>query len=126
MKLHGLLRHKMAFGAALLMVLIVGCGGGSGGGGDGDTSNASPVARAGQDRIASALSTVVLDGSSSSDADGQIVSYSWEQTPNGATPVTLSGAQSPIATFTTPEPDTREALVFRLTVTDDDGATSSD
>jgi lysophospholipase L1-like esterase len=116
----------MAFGAALLMVLIVGCGGGSGGGGDGDTSNTPPVARAGQDRVASALSSVVLDGSSSSDADGQIVSYSWEQTPNGATPVTLSGAQSPIATFTAPDPDTREALVFRLTVTDDDGATSSD
>ena len=46
--------------------------------------------------------TVTLDGSNSSDPDGAIASYLWEQ--ETGTPVTLPGASAdPTATFTAPD-----------------------
>ena len=84
-----------------------------------------PVADAGTDQDATEGDTVTLDGSISSDADGTIASYQWAQT--GGTAVTLSGASTDTATFTAPDVAAAgETLVFRLTVTDDDGQTSSD
>ena len=64
--------------------------------------------------------TQTLDGSHSIDADGTIVAYAWTQVSGPA--VTLSGASSPVATFTTPSAGT---LVFSLRVTDSDGLSSS-
>ena len=49
-----------------------------------DTSNVPPVARAGADRTVSVGSTVVLDGSGSSDADGQPSDYAWSFTSRPA------------------------------------------
>ena len=69
---------------------------------------------------------VTLNGSNSSDADGTIESYLWEQLPGG-TPVQLANATTATPTFTAPQVDANgETLTFRLTVTDDDGLTSSD
>jgi serine protease len=65
-------------------------------------------------------STLTLDGSRSTDADGDIVSYAWTQL--SGPPVVLTGANSAIATFTGPASGT---LVFSLTVTDSDGLTAS-
>ena len=71
---------------------------------------------------------VTLDGTGSSDADGTIVSYLWEQLPAGIHTVRFSRMiPRPQATFTAPEVDaTGETLTFRLTVTDNDGFESSD
>ena len=101
---------------------------------DGQTSNdttsvdviegTEPIAVAGQDQDVTKGDTVALDGSGSSDADGTIVSYLWEQA--SGTDVTLTDATSAKATFTAPTVDTKETLTFTLTVTDDDNLPSSD
>ena len=60
---------------------------------------------------------VTLDGSASTDSDDGIASYLWNQIDG--TPVTLSGHNSELATFITPETDKYGSnLTFKLTVTD--------
>ena len=59
-----------------------------------------------------------------SDLDGSVVSYLWEQT-DGAV-VSLLGAAGPSAVFRAPSVTVDEVLTFRVTVTDDGGATASD
>lgn len=89
-------------------------------------ANSPPTADAGDDQNVDEGETVTLDGSASSDTDGTIASYSWTQTSSG-TQVTLSGANTATPTFTAPEVGPEgETLTFALTVTDDDGATSTD
>jgi chitinase len=75
------------------------------------------MADAGADQSAQLGAAVTLDGSNSSDADGAIVSFLWEQT--AGTAVALSGASTQTATFTAP--NAAATLSFRLTVTDNDG-----
>jgi hypothetical protein len=65
-------------------------------------------------------STVTLNGTGSTDADGTIVAHAWTQL--SGPPVTLSGAGTAIAAFTAP---TQGTLVFALTVTDSDGLTGT-
>jgi len=65
---------------------------------------------------------VSLTGASSSDADGTIASYAWTQTA-GST-VSLAAASSVTPGFTAPS--SAGALSFRLTVTDNGGASHSD
>lgn len=69
--------------------------------------------------------SVNLDGSASTD-DRSIASYSWMQTA-GQT-VTLSNADMSMASFVAPSVEENETLqmTFELTVTDSNGATSSD
>ena len=68
---------------------------------------------------------MTLDGSGSTDPDGSIASYSWNQTIGHL--VTLSNSTDPSPTFTVPvvEP-LGETLVFNLTVTDNEGGSASD
>ena len=115
-----LVRLKLAFLSVLLLTLFSGCDGGS------NYNNVSPVAEAGEDQIVLPFTTVTLDGSHSSDADGQITSYLWEQANIGGTPVNLVDATSPTVSFDAPDPGEKKALVFRLTVTDNAGTSSSD
>lgn len=84
-------------------------------------ANQPPVANAGADQSVVAGGDVLLDGSGSTDADGTIASYDWQQI--SGTVVALSGAGA-TRTFTTP--NAADTLVFRLTVTDDAGATATD
>jgi hypothetical protein len=85
--------------------------------------NAGPVANAGSDiDVQLPDPAILLDGSESSDADGVIESYSW---------VKVSGpAGLTITNSTTPTPSVvgiaEGVYVFRLTITDDKGAESSD
>ena len=89
-----------------------------------EVPNLPPTADAGVDRTVNAAELVVLDGSGSGDPDGTIVSYLWEQTAGPAVTLSGSGAQR---SFTAPDVvDTPVALTFRLTVTDDQGATGAD
>ncbi len=89
--------------------------------------NQAPVANAGPDRTVRRNSgSVTLDGRASYDPDGSVVSYQWQQL--SGYPVTLSNASSAQPWFSitkgiSPLPN---ALVFRLTVTDNAGGAASD
>jgi len=87
--------------------------------------NIAPVANAGADQnpvFEGETKTLVGTGS---DSDGTVVSYLWTQ-PSG-TLASLISPNSSTLTYIVPTPATQpEVLVFRLTVTDNDGATHSD
>jgi lysophospholipase L1-like esterase len=88
--------------------------------------NGRPVADAGPDQQVNPGASVVLDGSNSNDADGSIVAYQWLQTA-GTPIVALANAGTFRASFTAPSVGgSGTTLTFKLTVTDDKGATRSD
>lgn len=85
--------------------------------------NTSPVANAGNDReITLPVAQVTVNGSGSSDPDGTIVTYAWTKIsgPGTYTIVSESAASTVINNLV------EGTYVFRLTVTDDDGATHTD
>jgi hypothetical protein len=88
----------------------------------GNGTNKPPVANAGADFTVNATTTASLSASGSSDPDGTIASYSWTQVsgPNTAT----------IASANTVSPTAQNLIVgvyvFRVTVTDNLGATATD
>jgi hypothetical protein len=84
--------------------------------------NQAPIALAGPDQTVNAGDTVTLDGSNSSDPDGTIQAYSWNQTSGSS--VTLSDSSAVNPTFTAPSAG--QTLVFELTVTDNGGLTDTD
>ena len=86
-------------------------------------ANAAPTANAGEDQTANELTTVTLSGSGT-DTDGTVASYAWTQT-GGAT-VSLTNANSAQASFSAPDVAETTELTFKLTVTDDKGATAED
>ena len=79
----------------------------------------APQANPGSDRKVRPASVVKLDGSLSSDSDGSIVNYLWEQL--GGPVVALSDATLVNPLFTAPNTATPTDLRFRLTVTDNQG-----
>ena len=86
--------------------------------------NATPVANAGPDQsVKLNTATVTLDGSASNDSDGTIASYAWQQI-SGTPTVTLTGASTATPTFHAP--NAAATLTFRLTVTDNSGASAQD
>jgi VCBS repeat-containing protein len=87
------------------------------------SSNQPPTANAGADQSINEGAAANLPGSGS-DPDGTIASYAWAQTA-GPT-VALSGANAATASFTAPQVTASTVLTFRLTVTDNAGATASD
>ncbi len=76
--------------------------------------NKSPVANAGSDQSADEGSLISLDGSLSTDADGNTLTYSW-QAPAG---IVLSSNTSEKPTFTAPEVQFDTELIFKLVVSD--------
>lgn len=99
-------------------------GGGGTGGGAGPVNNA-PVANAGGD-IAQSLSSsgIALNGTSSSDPDGDTLSYTWEITSQaGSGDGTLQNETSSTATFSASVPGD---YTVRLTVRDPGGLSSTD
>ena len=114
-------QHLLGMMAIVAVLLsLAGCGGGDG---EDATANRLPTADAGPDQTVDAGSVVVLIGSGS-DSDGEIASYEWIQAV-GST-VVLSNADQAMASFVAPDVDADTTLTFRLTVTDDHGATADD
>jgi serine protease len=113
----------------LLAGALCACGGGGGGSGGGSApvvppvANLAPTADAGTAQTVQPGVTVVLDASGSSDSDGSISSWAWQQTDGPG--VSLEGADQPQASFTAPSPGSTTTLSFSVSVTDDDGASSS-
>ncbi len=81
------------------------------------TGNTAPVADAGPDQIGIAAGIVTLDGSASSDPDGDQLTYLWTQFAGPS--VNLSSPAAAKTTFTAAEGQTYS---FRLTVKDGQGA----
>jgi hypothetical protein len=87
--------------------------------------NQALVADAGPDQTVTEGDNVTLNGTASNDTDGTIASYSWNQT--SGTPVTLDDVTSATPSFTAPDVGSEDdILIFELTVTDNDGANSTD
>lgn len=109
-----------------IFLLLAACGGGSSGGdGSSASGNSVPVANAGLDQNITVGVPVELDGSASSDADGDALTYSWALTskPNGSSAL-LASPTSESPTFV---PDLAGSYALSLTVNDGkrDSATSS-
>ncbi len=83
-------------------------------------SNGAPVAVAGGPYTGNKGTSILVDGTSSSDADGVIVNYAWDCDTDGTVDVsngtgTATCIYATVGTYT-----------ITLTVTDDDGGTSTD
>ncbi len=95
------------------------CGGSSSSAPPAGPANSAPVANAGANASADELASVTLDGSASTDADGDSLTYLWTQT--GGTTVTLTNATSAQASFDAPDVtaiNTPTVLMFQLQVSD--------
>jgi hypothetical protein len=89
-----------------------------------EVQNVSPKADAGDNQKAEVNTEVKLDGSDSSDEDGKIVSYKWEQTDGPEVDLKQSDEQT--TSFDVPSSAADSKLVFKLTVTDDKDDSGSD
>ena len=87
-------------------------------------NNIPPKADAGDDQKAKVSDEVKLDGGKSSDDDGKIVSYKWEQTDGPK--VDLKKSDQKVASFTVSDSAAGSKLSFKLTVVDDKDASNSD
>jgi uncharacterized membrane protein YgcG len=85
------------------------------------TTNVPPTADAGAAQNVNGGDTVTLDGTGSSDPEGAIAAYQWEQLAGPS--VTLSDSTASKPTFTAPNENT--SLNFKLTVTDAGGLTDT-
>ena len=88
-----------------------------------EAENKGPVANAGSDKtIQLPNNSVSLDGSTSSDSDGKLVSYKWSKV-SGPSQFTISNATAATTTINNLAEGT---YVFQLIVTDDKNATATD
>lgn len=87
-------------------------------------ANNVPLADAGQPQTVAGGAAVTLDGSGSTDPDGDPLTYNWVQT--GGTAVTVTNANTASPTFTAPpKTNSAQTLTFELTVNDPSGASST-
>jgi outer membrane protein assembly factor BamB len=91
--------------------------------GDDQSQNNPPQAEAGTDQTVEEGATVTLDGTGSTDPDGDSLSYAWTQ--NSGPNVSQTEADTATPEFTAPDVDSETTLTFELTV-DDGQATDTD
>jgi hypothetical protein len=101
----------------LSMCMLIGslsaCGGG---GGAGTTPSANAVANAGGNQNVAMSANVILDGSGSSDADGDLLTYKWSQISGPDVTGGSGGFSGESPAFVAP--DTAATLQFQLVVND--------
>ena len=85
------------------------------------TVDQPPVSNAGPDQTVSPGDTVTLNGTGSSDPNGEALTYMWTA-PAG---ITLSDPTSPTPTFTAPDVTDPTDLTFSLDVCDEGGTTAN-
>jgi hypothetical protein len=83
-------------------------------------ANRRPVGRGPANFEENEGTAITLDASTSSDEDGDALSYAWTQT--GGPQVALTGQATSKLQFTTPEVNSNTLMTFVLRVTDADGA----
>ncbi|HNO77985.1 MAG TPA: PKD domain-containing protein [Phycisphaerae bacterium] len=98
--------------AQVLVVLVAGCNPGAPV--PTPSENHAPTVNLSQDQSVEVGASVTLDGSASSDPDGDELTFVWQQ--KLGTPVTLSASTDPIVNFIAPSNGT--SLAFDLTVSD--------
>jgi hypothetical protein len=87
-------------------------------------ANQEPVSDAGSDQTADANTEVKLDGSKSTDPDGDNLKFEWSQTKGSD--VKLSDKHDASPSFVAPEVDKETEMQFELLVDDGNGGTSKD
>ena len=112
----------------LILLVSAACGGGGGSAGNivqAASVNSAPSANAGADQAVKELTAVILSGTST-DADGDTISYSWTQI--AGPDVTVAGEDSSTLEFTAPDVSegSPQILTFRFTATDAGGLSNSD
>ena len=91
--------------------------------------NQNPKANAGGDKSVTESGSVQLDGSGSSDNEGNIQSYDWQSNgcDNNQPKGNINNSDNPVATFVAPQIDSASSVcTVELTVTDSQGATDKD
>jgi len=88
--------------------------------------NVAPTANAGEGGSVLSGAEITLDGSASTDEDGEITSYKWQQLESNAPYVNLTGHQTSSSKLTLPEVAVDTVFSFQLTATDNKGAVSTD
>jgi large repetitive protein len=89
------------------------------------TSNKPPIASVAESNqtVQEGTENVTLDGNKSYDPDGKITAYSWEQTAGPI--VKLNSTKTPVVKFDATCETADAILKFKLTVTDNNGLTST-
>jgi uncharacterized membrane protein len=88
------------------------------------TVNAPPSADAGPDQEVLGGTEVKLNASGTSDSNGDVLNYTWEQISGPSVALSSNSAEAPV--FTAPEVETPTSLSFGLTARDGSGATDTD
>ncbi|MDA9556500.1 hypothetical protein N9R79_03220 [Vibrio sp.] len=90
--------------------------------------NQLPQAETGQDITVNADNSVttVLDASASTDSDGTVVRYAWQQIDSTGIGVSIASADQAQTAITIPALSNDRVFTFRVTIEDDKGATDSD
>ncbi|MEZ0243894.1 MAG: PKD domain-containing protein, partial [Sphingomonas sp.] len=87
-------------------------------------ANVGPTANPGAQQVVGGGTVATLNGSASTDGDGDTLSYNWSQTSGPQ--VTIINPNSAIATFTAPAPSNApQTLTFELTVSDGIGSNAA-
>ncbi len=89
------------------------------------TENQIPITEAGPDQTVSETQTVNLDGSKSSDPEGDKLSYNWKQT-GGDVKINIDSSDAVAASFVAPVTEKEEQVKIELTVDDSKGGKSTD
>ncbi|MCU7849156.1 MAG: hypothetical protein KZQ89_14420 [Candidatus Thiodiazotropha sp. (ex Lucinoma kastoroae)] len=90
----------------------------------GDVGNSAPIANAGPDQSVQSGQAVTLDGSASSDPDGDMLQYSWViLSQPSASDIVIGDPQATTPSFT---PYASGPYIFELTVSDDESISQPD